>query len=181
VELGDFRDMLEEIRGGAMADKARRKAALQLVIAKCDDRLSALTDALLDGTVDKGIYEAKKSAIIHKRRQAMDEIEFADLAPSRADLVAEYLELSLTAETQYKSGISEEIRDIVCRTTSNLSGQSNYPIIALKSPFREMLNVRKSQVCADRRDDGRTIVEKIFASFVSAAEKEIEGGPHTRP
>ena len=173
VELGDLRDMVAKLSSENASDKARRKTALQLAIGKCDERLSALTDALLDGVVDKETYEAKKLVLLTDRRQAKDEIENVHLAPSKSDLITEYLELCCTAYTQYKFGNLDEIRDVVLRTTSNLSGQSNYPVIALKSPFQEMLNIKQSASSAEHQDDGRTRAEKVLKLFVQSAEEEI--------
>ena len=175
VELGDFRDMLAVLRGTADDDRKQREIALRLALSKNDERLSRLTDALLDETLDKDMFEAKKSTLLAERRGLSDQLEDIASAPSKADHVAAYLELAITAYIQFKNGLIDEKRDMVVKATSNFAGSGNNPAITLKSPFQEMLEYRILQCSALHRDDGRTRAKRLFEMCVRAAERESSG------
>jgi len=177
VDRVDLRDMLEKLKQGASADKVQRSGALKLALAKCDERLSRLTDAYLDGVLDKDMLDSKKASLLSERRQLLDRLEGSASEPGISDLVSAYVELSNTAYLQYQSASPQEIRDIVCRTTSNLSGSGNEPEITLKSPFREMLEITNPERSAPRRDDGRTMAREVFEVCMRAAVQHFPRSP----
>ena len=62
VEIGDLRDLLEEHTAKQTNERAEREATIRLLVAKCDERITRMTDALIvsdlpapfDGDVDFG-------------------------------------------------------------------------------------------------------------------------------
>lgn len=176
IEDGEMRD-IREISGGLFGqesdEKAKRHAALKLQLANCDERLARLTDVLIDGAIDKEVFNLKKDALLRDKRSLLDQMDAMAHEPSQADRLAQNLELANTAYIQYKSGIPVEKRALVESLTSNFTGQSNYPVITLKSPFQEMVEWRISDRGAPCRDDGRTRARKILGILGGVGEEEI--------
>ncbi len=172
-ELRDLRDMIEGERRDDDGERARRKEGVELQVAKCNDRLSRLTDLLIDGSLDADTFNERKAAFLGDRRGLQDRLTTIAEEPSIADTLTRYLELSNTAEMLFKSEDRAIFRDIVSDTTSNFSAEGNNPLVTLKSPFQEIVNYRKSIECDPSRDVPRTRAEKIFKIFVDAAHQRI--------
>ena len=173
-EIGDIRDLVAKCRGTASDEKAKRSAALAIQIAKCDERLVRLTDAFLDATVEKDLFESRKVAVLQEKRRLRDQLAFVGSLPSTADMIAKKIELAEAAYLQYESGNPAEKRDMVVSTTSNFIGTSNYPVITLLSPFQELVDWRRSNHCDPHRENARNRVNEIWEIFMRAAEAEID-------
>ncbi|MEI9933170.1 MAG: recombinase family protein [Rhizomicrobium sp.] len=163
-EVEDFRDMLAVLKAGQVEERKNHEEGLRLAIVRCDERLSRLTDALLDETLDKEQYQKKNAELLRERRALLDRMNEGAEARSLADLVAEYLEFSNTCEVQYSSGQVSEKRKAAVWATSNFTGSGKNPAITLKSPLQEALEYRISQSSALHPDDRRTRVKKLFDS-----------------
>lgn len=172
-DVQDIRDVVDDIRGVDTTKREERSAALDLQIAKCEDRLSRLTDVLIDGAIDKDAYETKKVELLRERRHLLDNRENLGREPSFSDTILKNLELTETAYLRYKNGIDAEKRDLVVEVTSNLSGAGNKPAITLKSPFQEVVNWRVSKTGAPYRDEFRTRSRKLLAILAGTSNKEI--------
>jgi site-specific DNA recombinase len=176
-ELGDLRDMIERLRGATGTEKSERDKVLRLQVAHCDERLARLTDALIDGLIEKSVFDARKAQLLNEKRNYLDRLEKTANEPSVADIIAEDLELSNVAQLRYETGLLPEKRDIVSATTSNCSVCGKEPAITLKSPFQELLNLPKASDCDPHRDGVRTRAEIIFEIFKMAAEEKLSVSP----
>ncbi len=172
-DVRDVRDIVDDIRGVDVEAAQERTVALDLQIAKCEDRLSRLTDVLIDGAIDKDAYEAKKVELLRERRDLLDKRKNLGREPSFTDTILKNLELAETAYLRYKNGIDAEKRDLVVEVTSNFSGSGNKPAITLKSPFQEVVNWQVSKTGAPCRDDFRTRTRKLLALLAGTSNKEI--------
>jgi len=172
-EIRDVRDAVDDIRGTDTDEKAQHGAVLKLQVAKCDERLSRLTDTLIDAVIDKDLYGSKKTELLEERRALLDQLVAVDSEPSRGDRILQNLELTDTAYIQYKDGIDPEKRDIVAEATSNCVGVSNYVAITLKSPFKELAEWRKSKRCALHQDNSRTRAIQILRILSSLSTRSI--------
>ncbi len=172
-ELRDVRDMIEEIRHDDDAERDRRRTGVELQIAKCADRLDRLTDLLIDGAIDAEAFNARKTALLSEKRGLRDRLATIAEEPSRSATLVEYLELANTAQTLFNSDDRVILRDIVGDTTSNFSAAGNEPVIALKSPFQEIVNYRKSMSGDPARDEPRKRAEMIFKILTDAGDKQI--------
>lgn len=70
-------------------------------------RLSKLTDAYLDGSVDKEIFEEKKHALLMERRGLEEGREQLETSES-SNLIFKYLELLTNLQESYENGNSSE-------------------------------------------------------------------------
>jgi site-specific DNA recombinase len=172
AELREFRDLVEVERRNITEETDKLRASLNLRLAKCDDRLTRLTDAYLDQMVDKETFEARKRGLLSERRNLLDHtaaISVADLPRHKA---FKKLELGNAAYSGYISGNSLERRSIIDQVTSNLVLSGNNPIITLKSPFQEIVNWRKSQNGAPRRDTPRRRARKLLDIILMVDREE---------
>jgi hypothetical protein len=121
-----------------------RMEACNLHLAQIRDRLSRLTDAFLDGAIDKAALDERRAALLleqaEAKRQIVD-IEAGDDAV--VGRLEEYLELVETASNLYKVTQVQEKRSLVKKLTSNLSVGPKYAAITLHSA---------AQLIADRPD-----------------------------
>ncbi len=186
AELGDIRDLIEEIRFEQKDEIANREAALRLRLAKCDGRLARLTDAVIDGVLDSDAFNERKTAILGEKRGLLDELEGNATAPTLADRLTGYVERADMAQLGYDKGLPEEKREILRSLVSNFSGHGNTPAIALYSPFQELLDLRLIPAGEPRRDEPRTRARKILDIFLLVAREKFDqtlevSGEHPLP
>jgi len=172
-DFRDFRDLVDERADGRATEREDREAAFRLLIGKCDERIARMTDALIDGLIDKETFDQRKADILSEKRGHLDQLDNIASAPSLADCIKANVELANSAYLNYENGNYAEKRDIVLSLTSNFEGNGKSPAITLKSPFQEYWNWRVLNDCDHRRDEHRTCVSKILDIFTSVAEKEI--------
>lgn len=169
VELRDLRDLVDERAMGLTNERVEREATIRLHIAKCDDRIVRMTDAMIDGLIDKETFDLRNAAILAEKRSHKDQLEGIASAPSLADRIREKVELASMAYLNYENGNHAEKRDLLLSLTSNFSGTAKSPAITLKSPFQEYLNWRILHHCDPCRDEPRTRAKQILAIFEVAS------------
>ncbi len=173
-EIRDMRDLLEHMNGDAVIDLERQQRELRLRIAKCDDRLHRLTDALIDGLIDKELFESRKVSILSEKRGYLDALEAAPSPTYSVEHARELFELQIAAYVRYESASVVLKRAIIDQMTSNLSVAGKNPTITLKSPFQEVVNWRLSQNCGPRQGALRTRVRKLLEIITSVAANDTE-------
>ncbi len=158
-----------------IGDLKQMQTSLNMQLAKCDDRLGRLTDAYVDQLIDKELFEARKKNVLGDRRAVLDRIaglSDMDLPINRA---LEKLELALAAYSGYKNGISSEKRAIVESVTSNFYVEGKDAMIALKSPFQEIVNFKHSLNCEPRRGDPRTEARQLLGILLALTKDARKG------
>ena len=172
-EIRDIRDMIAEERLRTQSNRAHRENALHMQLSKSDERLNRLADALVDGLLDKGAFNARKAALLREQASVREQLEIASEQEPIADRVAQYFELGITAYSSYKKHIPDEQRATIEKITSNRVVHGKTPVITLKIPFQEITKARKLLNSAPYRSTPRTRARKIFAALKDAVEKEI--------
>jgi site-specific DNA recombinase len=172
-DFGDIKDFAAMHVNERAAEKARRSRGIELLIAKCEERLVRLADLALDGTIDGDTLRAKQRQLLEEKRALADRLSAATSEPSVAKRVFHYLELSKTAQMRLRSENPDDVREIVSEVTSNFSTDRKKPTIALKSPYQEIVQRLISDGCARSRDTARTSAKEIFEIMVRAAEAEL--------
>lgn len=146
-----------------------RRQATELTKQNISQRLSRLTDALLDGLIDKDIFEQKKKTLYLDRLSA-DETAQELSGREIYDRVTKFLELGKTLTTSYELANSFEKREILKTTTSNFSLAEKKPVVTLLSPFSEMANrhpVSFGEPSRNRPRTARTSLRKLLKLIVS--------------
>jgi len=161
-EIRDIRDMIEEIRAHSADDIEEQKVTIKLQLAKGEELLHRLTDAYLEGTIEKEVFASRKTALLSERRDRLDRLEGPPAALTTADKVSRYFELETTAYLRYGSEFPSERRAVMEYFGSNFSACGKTLAITLKSPFQEIVNWRRTLAGGGLGDDLRTPAENIF-------------------
>jgi site-specific DNA recombinase len=182
-EIGEVGDLVEEERRSGELQVGRLKEAVKALLAKCEDRLNRLTDALIDQLIDKATFEARKRALLGEKKSLEDRLACASAVDLPRHRAFKYLELGNAAYSGYISADSFERRRIIARFSSNLYISGKSVGIALQSPYREIVNWRKSQNGAPYYCTPRTRAKELLAiieahepasDFVSVHDSETE-------
>jgi len=172
-EFRDIRDLVAERASAATSERAEREASIRLLVGKCDERIARLTDALIDGLIDKETFDLRNATILVEKRGHKDRLENIASAPSLAERIREKVELANAAYLSYENGNPIEKRDLLLSLTSNFQGGGKTPAITLKSPFQEYWNWRDLHRCDPCRDDPRNRAKQILDIFEAAEKLEI--------
>ena len=170
VELRDLRDLVERyIAADAEQDK-RHLESIRLRVAKCEQRLLGLTDALIDGVLNKDMFEERKQRLLGEKRGLLDELERLNGASPLLKTLEEF-ELRNSLILGYEMAIPAEKREILENISSNFLGRGKNPAITLRFPYSEIIN--SDVVCYGGPYPGnvRTFAQEIFEIFKTHYER----------
>lgn len=94
-------------------------ASIQLEAGKLEHRLCTLTDAMIDGVIERPLYVAKKEALLIEKRRLVASLGQQDDRTAILSKLEKILELLKSLEKTYISAEPDERRQIVKLTTSN--------------------------------------------------------------
>ncbi|MDE2133932.1 MAG: recombinase family protein [Alphaproteobacteria bacterium] len=157
--------------GEGEAELARLRSSLKLRLAQCDDRLSRLTDAYIDQTIDKELFENRKRAVLGERRELLDRLETLSTDDLPVKMAFDHLELGNAAYYGYKNGNRDEKRGMVEAVTSNFVAEGKKPVITLKSPWREVAKWRVSLKGAPHRGTPRDRAKQLLNIALAVAKE----------
>lgn len=135
-DVGDFRDLLAEHIAEEDAGLATRTGEIERDLGLVAQRLERLTDALLDGAVDKATYDERKGALLAQRMALTERRDGDDSTFWQS--IAEMFELGLTALQGYEIGNDDEKREILKSVSSNLIAHGKEAVFPMFSPFGEL-------------------------------------------
>jgi len=126
--------------------------------SKIEDKLERLMDNLLDGTIDKDSFE-KRKRILLVEMQTKEEMEKNVLNGKEKILqrTRRFLEFSKNLVKTYQNGILEDQRELLKIFTSNLVTEGKNLLIAMQSPFEELYDRAKMELCDPILDTPRNI------------------------
>jgi DNA invertase Pin-like site-specific DNA recombinase len=137
VDVGDFREVLKEEAKVRNADAGARLAAFKRDLALIEQRLERLTDAVLDGTIDKAAHDSRRQTLLTRQLELRERVKTgANL--TLFDNVAESFELAFTALQSFECGGDEEKREIVRIVGSNFRARQKTIVFPMHSPFAEL-------------------------------------------
>jgi site-specific DNA recombinase len=122
----------------------QRTAGLKRDLARCDDRLARLTDALVDGLLDKETFELRKTALFEERRSLRDGLEAKPAEETFAETVVKYLGRANTAYELYESGFPDEKREMVKSLTSDFLARGKTLQITMQNVLETIIQARFS-------------------------------------
>jgi hypothetical protein len=112
---------------------------INLRLVQLEDRLTRVTDAYLDGLLEKETFEKRRAAMLESRSQM--ESRMAQLkkhGSSVPDELEKFLELAGNVYSVYKSGVYADKREVVESVTSNCFVSGKNLEIMLNTPFNEV-------------------------------------------
>jgi site-specific DNA recombinase len=124
----------ERTAAGRIEERLR---SLKLRREQARDRLSRLTDAYMDGVLDREIYVMKKDDLLREEQVVGEKLlKVAEEERVIIKKVEELLERANNAYLTYKEGLFEDRRDLLKTTTSNFVVGHKNVSVKLLSPFR---------------------------------------------
>jgi len=173
-EMSYVRHWMDRALGDQERHRANELETSQLNLAKVRDRLGRLTDAYLDGAIDKKMLEERKGSLLFE--EAGFKKKVAELESGSYDTLTrlkKFLELVQGASNLYKMAIPLEKRDFIKNLTSNLSVQRDRVAVKLKNGVQLIANRRNSVGGGPSRGVHRTW-EPILTQLLAHFEKELE-------
>jgi DNA invertase Pin-like site-specific DNA recombinase len=149
-DLRDLRDFIAADQVSARKTRAVEVARIKRAIGLLDERLSRLTDAVVDLVIDRESYETKKAALLIEKRGLCDQLAEPE-TKTQAQRLLEKFELGNEAYLGVSSLIPLEIRDALEKTTSNLSVEGKDLVITPSFPFYELAKQRLVSLGAAHR------------------------------
>jgi site-specific DNA recombinase len=172
-ELGYARQWITEARANQEVRKAEEVEAFRLKLTQGRDRLARLTDAYIDGAIDKTMLEERRSGLLFEEAGLKQKI--ADVEAGRNDTLdrlEKFLELAQTASDLYKLVLPVEKREFIKRLTSNLGVDRDCVAVELTNSARLIAN--RPQLTSGSPHEGTHRTFDRFLSGLAALFKEGE-------
>ncbi len=137
-------------------DAQERRESLRLALGRVADRLERLTDAYLDGALERELFEERKVRLLRERRDLEDR-ERA-LASDRGEGVRRlrgFLELAKSARLSYEMGDAAEKRSLVLKLTSNREVAEKAVGVKLSNRYQSIAKWLSVSKCDPHHDDSR--------------------------
>lgn len=149
IESQVLEELLEEAQESWSANEKGVEESIKMQHSKISQKLERLTDAYIENVIEKDVFEEKKEVLLvelqglrHRTSQISGQKEVIFRKAKN------FLELIKSVKNSYLSAITEEKRKIMKITTSNLSIQEKKVMIAIRSPFYEIVNRADFLTCA---------------------------------
>ncbi len=146
-------------KGNNFVDKTVKELRFKKTVL--DDKLDKLTDAVIEGLIDKDIYLRKKEELITDQIEFQSQIDQLkreqDGKNNHADNFLELLKKAGIKENQPEIADLSNMANVA---TSNLFLNGEYVEIQTYSPFTEIIENKKRIYCEPCRDRPRTGVAK---------------------
>ncbi|MBI1912111.1 MAG: recombinase family protein [Deltaproteobacteria bacterium] len=143
-------------------------ASIELNQSQLNDRLRRITDAYIDGVLERDLFEERKTELLMQRKGLEDKIAGlkTPVTGSVPDEVRKFLELTKSAYVSFKMGTVEQKRDLLKILTSNRYIEGKNVELQLKNPFVTVAEAQKNQNGGPYRIRPRTeMLEKLFEAI----------------
>jgi hypothetical protein len=167
--------MADSIKANDTRDLADVAVSLRMRLAKCDDRLIRLTDAFVDGSIDKELFENRKKVVLEERVSLRDKLNNLTLGDLPIHQALDDLELGNAAYLAYKSAIPPERHALLKSLTSNFVLHGKEPIITLRFPFQGLAEWRRVQMGSPRRDTPQERARQILNIYRGVDRQDRKG------
>lgn len=172
-EMGDLRDLVADAETDLLAREAQAKAEAARRLEQCEVRLQKLTDALLDGVLDKGAFDDRRMSLLKERRDYLDRIEVSE--PTFGAELLKAFELARTAQLSPQTLSPAQLRESLDLVSSNFVVHGKELGIALRFPFDAVAKWRLSQECGPYTNTLRTFAIECLCRPVAPEVPEV---PH---
>ena len=157
-EKAHFMIFLEANRRAWITRRNEEVTSLNLRLIQIKDRLNRLTDAYLDGILDKKMFEERKTALLLDLKGIEDQLDSIEQTNGTSpDKVGKFLELAEKAGLSYQLGNPEERREILRIFTSNRIVDTKILYLKPSIAFETLQNRPRISNCDPSRDGPRTL------------------------
>lgn len=176
-DVGDFRELVEVERTVESASAGMRLDQVERDLGLIDERIERLTDAVLDGTIDKSTYYERRGRLIGQRVELLERRKGA--GSTTWQTVSERFELGLTALQGYEIGNDDEKREVLKSVSSNLVARQKQVVFPMLSPFSDIRTWSISTYGLTRQGAARTTTrdnrKRKLRRFVRSLARAISG------
>ncbi len=163
-------DALKDQKVNWAENREQEFAALNAKCQQATERLNRLTDAYLDGSIERDLFDERKKALLFERSAMNDRLnelrENPAVIPAR---LQKFLELAEASYSLYKEGNPEEKRRMVKMFTSNLTADQKNLDFAFAIPFNEVAGRAKSTSGRPSKELHRTLRD-LLSSLAAKIE-----------
>ena len=173
-EVEELDGFLEEKRSATVQIDNEGIARMELRLSAIRERLGRLTDALLDGDIDRESFDARKKTLLEERLGC--EARLAELHSNpQAHLkrLEKFVELAKTAYLLYELGNLEEKREVVQNALSNRTVCKDKLDFALVSALSDVSLTQGAKSGDPLTLRGRTFWEEWVDGLVRPSQFEI--------
>ena len=156
--------------------------SLDLQLVKLNARLARLTDALIDGLVDRTQFNRRRGALLDERARLQEARDSAPDSLERSERqVAEIFELAKKASLSYEHASDDLRRELIEKTTSNRLVDESDVAVELREPFLLLADARPAAHGPPSRNKVRTCDEVATRlwSFVCGTQLAERSGKLT--
>ena len=167
-EAVELETLISKLRDNWEDEQRKFSAALNIKKGQIQSRLDRLTDAFVDGAIDKETFIDRKGRLVRDQRVLEEKsAKGVNTSQSVVDRVSKFLELAKTAYSSYIRAIPLEKRELLESVTSNRWVERKN--VELELPFAlEALANWRSFTCGDpKRGTPRTFdAQRIFQQLI---------------
>lgn len=139
--------------------KESQTQALRLQLDQLQERLAKLTDALIDGLLEKETYLARKNRLVSEEQTFKEQLN--DLDAGQDDItkkIEQFLELVNNAYSSYKMANEIEKRELIKIITSNSIANGKTVLFKLNMPFEIVVKRPELPGGSPQRGEDRTLL-----------------------
>ena len=168
---------ITEMKVAWIASREQELQGLKVRIEQLTERLDRVTDAYLDGALDRETFDSRKTALICERRALSD--RRGDYEANRASVPNElqkFVELAGSAYSLYKEASTAKKRRLLRIVMSNCSIRQKSIGFTWRPPFREIAEREKETDGGPSKEIGRTLttlLDRLFAFFAEHPEVDL--------
>jgi len=157
LEMAYLKNKMRGLRESWTTQRDNELKGAKLQLSQLKDRLNRLTDALLDGTIDKELFKDRKNAILMEQKALEEKLATVAKNAPGPDRLDKFLELASTALWSYQNAFVEEKRELLKLVTSNRLGFEKSLELKPSIPFQEIANRPKTKLSGPKRGIPRTL------------------------
>ena len=170
-ELELARACVEKRRNELQKDRVATAHAFRLQFDQIQNRLAKLTDLLVDGTVDKLLFQNKQELLLREQARIKERLAEAEQGScSSVARIEKTVELAKSPSMLYKTASPEKKRELLKTLLSNLVVSGKNVEITLALPFRLIAEREKTSNGRAYRGTCRTwekLLEKLLKAFTN--------------
>jgi site-specific DNA recombinase len=169
-ELEAAQAVIQEHQQKSEDDRRHAKRAFQLQNEQIQDRLSKLADLLIEGTIERSLFEVKQKALLVEQTMIgarLKQLEH-DGEPITA-LLEKTVELAKSPSNLFKAASVEKKRDLLKLLLLNLTVSSKNVEITLAPAFQLITTREKITECSPNRGTCRTweeIIQQLLRNLI---------------
>jgi DNA invertase Pin-like site-specific DNA recombinase len=161
-ETAELEALVAYLRDNWANEHKRQTDALALQLAQMQRRLDRLTDAFVDGLIDRETFIERKAGLIRERQVLLEKkTALSENMNSAVTRFEKFLERAKTAYLSYENGNPFQKREIVESVTSNRWVERKNVELELRNPFLALEKWRSFTLSDPRRGAPRTFFDDV--------------------